>query len=187
MLRERISYILDSSATTLPQLSHTLSQFKNKSVLVIGDTIIDTIISSVPYGSSQKTPTLSVLKKNEANFLGGAAIVAMHLKNAGASVEFITVINDDPIGEWALEELEKGGITARNIKERGRITTRKSVIDCKGYKLLKLDEVDNRPIGMETLTNITEFMDKSNSDIFLFSDFRHGIFNNASIPILSSS
>ena len=50
-----------------------------------------------------------------------------------------------------------------------------------------MDEVNNAPILTSTLDTISELLKKDKSEIIVFSDFRHGIFNNQSINTLISS
>ena len=56
-------------------------------VTVIGDTIIDKYVYTEILGQTNKTPTFSVKKMYDKVFLGGAGIVAMHLKSLGAKSE----------------------------------------------------------------------------------------------------
>jgi rfaE bifunctional protein kinase chain/domain/rfaE bifunctional protein nucleotidyltransferase chain/domain len=187
LMREKISLVLKKNQMNKQDLYSILNNFSGKKVLVVGDTIVDTIIESLPYGNSHKTPTLSVLKNGEQDYIGGAAIVAQHLKSTGAEVEFYTSLGKDRLGEWVDDELLKTGIKVNSFFEPKRGTTRKSVINCKGYRLLKIDEVDNRPLLSETISEISNRLSSSNADICIFSDFRHGIFNRNSISKLTQS
>ena len=56
-----------------------------------------------------------------------------------------------------------------------------------GYRLLKIDKLDNRPISMEILNKITSSIKKTKSNAIILSDFRHGIFNKKSIPNIIKS
>ena len=51
-----------------------------------------------------------------------------------------------------------------------------------GYRLLKIDTVDNRTISDQQLKILMESVSTSSSDALVFSDFRHGIFNKRTIP-----
>ena len=48
-------------------------------------------------GGMTKTPTMSVRFDKQADFIGGAGIVAKHLRAAGAEVTFSTVLGDDAL------------------------------------------------------------------------------------------
>ena len=61
----------------------------------MGDTIVDSLTQCAMIGGQTKTPTMSVLFQQRQDYIGGAAIVAEHLRAAGAEVIFSTVLGDD--------------------------------------------------------------------------------------------
>ena len=64
-----------------------IKKIKDTSVHILGDTIVDTYTKTNFIGGQTKTPTFSVLYDKEENYIGGAAIVALHMKVAGAKVK----------------------------------------------------------------------------------------------------
>ena len=66
-------------------------KFKGQKVFVLGDTIVDPYIQTEFIGSNAKTPTHSVRYIDTKNYVGGAGIVAKHLKSAGADVTFCSL------------------------------------------------------------------------------------------------
>ena len=178
MLRSKITFNI---------LRETLKNFKKINVHVVGDTIIDTHTKTNLIGGYLKTPTASVLYQDAKDYTGGAAIVAKHLKKAGANVTFTTMLGNDKLKEFAIREMKKSKIKLNYIIDKNRPTTNKNTIAASGYNLLKIDKVDNQPISLIILNKIKDFIVKEKTDIIIFSDFRHGIFNKSSIPILNSS
>ena len=67
---------------------------------------MDTYTRTNFIGGQTKTPTFSVLYEKEDSFVGGAAIVALHMKAAGAKVVFTTMISNDKKGKFALKNLK---------------------------------------------------------------------------------
>ena len=108
-----------------------------------------------------------------------------HLRSAGAEVIFSTVLGDDPLGEFTLNDLAKAGVHCVPIIDRTRPTTNKNAIIAGGYRLLKVDRVDNRSISDRIAGYLAEQIHGTPADIVLFSDFRHGIFNRGTIPTLA--
>ena len=53
--------------------------------------------------------------------------------------------------------------------------------------MLKIDKVDNHPISNNILKKIKSLISNTKANIVIFSDFRHGIFNKSTIPLLTSS
>src|SRR5205823_2521079 len=56
-----------------------------------------------------------------------------------------------------------------------------------GYRMLKVDKVDNRPISEKTLDELKSSAAKNPADAVVFSDFRHGVFNRQTIPPLAAA
>ena len=81
---------MKTNKITFIKLLSVVNDFKKLSVHVVGDTIVDTYTRTNFIGGQTKTPTFSVLYDKEENYVGGAAIVALHLKSAGAKVNFTT-------------------------------------------------------------------------------------------------
>jgi rfaE bifunctional protein kinase chain/domain/rfaE bifunctional protein nucleotidyltransferase chain/domain len=148
----------------------------NARVLVVGDTIVDRIVSCVSIGGQTKTPTLSIRQESSTDFVGGAAIVASHLSAAGASVKFLSVVGEDAEAKFVERQLENNGVESLLLRDESRPTTLKQVFESQGYRLLKVDTLDNRPIEEKLSTRIESEIANQYYDIIVFSDFRHGMF-----------
>ena len=55
------------------------------------------------------------------------------------------------------------------------------------YKLLKIDNLDNRPVSPEIITKIKKLIRNNKSHSVVISDFRHGIFTKSSSREISNS
>ena len=97
---------------------------------------------------------------------------------------FSTVLGEDKLAEFALEDLKQAGINCSPIIDRTRPTTNKNAIVTGGYNLLKVDTLDNRAISERIQRQMAEQIRDTPSDIVVFSDFRHGMFNRETIPDL---
>ena len=181
---EKLLSLMDQKSITFDDLRHTLNQMKGVSVHVVGDTIVDSYTHCTMIGGQTKTPTISVLYETKQDFVGGAGIVAKHLAAAGAQVQFSTVLGDDDYAAFVLNDLANSGITTRAVVDRSRPTTNKNAIVASGYRLLKIDTLDNRPINKDILAQITKAVSSTNSQAVVFSDFRHGIFNRSTTNTL---
>ena len=184
---EKLLALLDSEGLKFDDLRHTLSNLGGKKVHVIGDTIVDGYTYCSLIGGTAKTPTFSVKHERQIDFPGGAAIVAKHLRKAGADVVFSTVLGDDPLKDFVLRDLESEGVECRAIIDPTRPTTHKNVFITNGYRMLKVDKLDNRPISEKTVNQLQAQLAEHKTDAVVFSDFRHGIFNKHTIPQLTSA
>jgi cytidyltransferase-related domain len=179
---EKLLAQMDRAGITFDTLHDALTAFKGKRVHVIGDTIVDSFTQCAMIGGQTKTPTMSVLFQEKKDFIGGAAVVAEHLRAAGAEVEFSTVLGDDPLKDFILEGLAKSGVTCNAIIDSTRPTTNKNAIVAGGYRLLKVDTLDNRSISDDIQKKLVKHIQDVPADAVVFSDFRHGIFNRRTIP-----
>jgi rfaE bifunctional protein kinase chain/domain/rfaE bifunctional protein nucleotidyltransferase chain/domain len=184
---EKLMALLEAERIEFDELRETLDKLKGIRVHVVGDTIIDSYTNTVMIGGMTKTPTMSVRFDNRTDFVGGAGVVAKHLRSTGADVMFSTVLGDDQLAEFALKDLKDAGVNCMPLIDRTRPTTHKNAIVAGGYNLLKIDTLDNRSISERILDTLAQQLAETPADIVLFSDFRHGIFNRDTIPPLTKA
>ncbi len=184
---EKLLLLMEAEGIDFDTLRRTLDVFTGIKVHVVGDTIVDSLTYTTMIGGMTKTPTMSVRLDGREDFIGGAAIVAKHLKTAGAEVTFTTVLGDDALKDFVLRDLTEAGVELRPVIDRTRPTTNKNAIVCGDYRLLKLDTLDNRSISEWVLARFEEQIRSTPAQAVVFSDFRHGIFNRLTIPRLTGS
>lgn len=184
---EKLLTLMDSEGIGFDDLKKTVATFDSKHVHVAGDTIVDSYTDTIPLGYNAKTPTLSVVHKGVRHYVGGAAIVAKHLRAAGAKVTFTTVLGDDDLGRMTVEDLHNADVEVEAIIDPVRPTTNKNAIIANGYRLLKIDTLDNTSINDHLVAEFCERITRLPSDAIVFSDFRHGIFNARTVGPLSDS
>ena len=184
---EKLSLLMDNSQISFSDLRNIVRNLNKHSVHVVGDTIVDSYTRTTLIGGQTKTPTLSVLKEEQDDYIGGAAIVARHLAATGAKVYFSTVLGNDNLKDFVLKGLQDSNIETFPIIDQTRPTTNKNVFISSGYRLLKVDTLDNRPIFEKDAIDISHHINKTKAKCVVFSDFRHGIFSKQSIPLFVSS
>ena len=177
---EKLILLMNNNKLTFVDLKSYLNKIKKLSVHVVGDTIVDSYSRTNFIGGQTKTPTFSVLFNNKEDYTGGAAIVTLHLAAAGAKVCFSTVLGNDELGKKVLNDLKKSKIKVNYFYDNSRPTTNKNTFISSGYRLLKVDTLDNTPISEETIGKIIKTLKSNISDVVIFSDFRHGIFHGGS-------
>lgn len=184
---EKLLALMADEKITFQGLRDTLNEFKNLKVHVVGDTIIDSYTQTALIGGQTKTPTMSVLFESRRDYIGGAGIVAKHIKAAGAEVVFTTVLGQDAFKDFVLEGLKEAGVECRPVIDTKRPTTNKNAIVAGNYRLLKIDTLDNSSITDNILHEISKQIKETACDAIIFSDFRHGIFNRRTIPELTAA
>lgn len=184
---EKLLLLMQINDISFDSLRKTVQKLSNYHVHVVGDTIVDSYTRTTFIGGQTKTPTFSVLFQGQDDYIGGAGIVAQHLRAAGARVTFSTVLGDDPLKEFVIKGLQESGVEICPIIDPNRPTVQKNAIISGGYRLLKIDTLDNSPISEEILQKLSESVEKSSANAMVFSDFRHGIFNRISVPALTQA
>ncbi len=181
---EKLLTLMDNENIHFDDLRRALDGMSGKSVHVVGDTIVDSYTRCTMIGGQTKTPTMSVLFDKKEDYVGGAGIVAKHLKAAGANVVFSTVLGDDDLKDVVLEDLAAFGVECDAVIDETRPTVNKNAIVAAGYRLLKVDTLDNSSVSDRILDTLTTSIANQVADAVVFSDFRHGIFNRRTIPDL---
>jgi rfaE bifunctional protein kinase chain/domain len=184
---EKLMMLMSRNSITFDDLNDALDKFKEFNVHVIGDTIIDSYTNCEMIGGQTKTPTMSVKFESKKDVLGGAGIVAEHLKAAGASAKLTSVVGNDDLGKFTIAKIKESGIKSQIIVDKNRPTTNKNAVIVGSYRLLKIDNLDNSSISDEILSKVVSSITETKSDAIIFSDFRHGIFNKRTInPLINS-
>jgi cytidyltransferase-like protein len=181
---QKLLSVMERENVTFDGLRDTVRAMAGKRVHVVGDTIVDSQTQCAMIGGQTKTPTMSVLYQDRTDFIGGAGVVAKHLRAAGAHVVFSTVLGDDALKDFVLEGLRAFDVDVRPVIDRTRPTTNKNAIVVGGYRLLKVDTLDNSSISDHILETLVEGVATVEADAVVFSDFRHGLFNRRTIPAL---
>ncbi len=184
---EKLMNLLEGEKRSFDDLKNALKAVQGLKVHVVGDTIVDSLTITSMIGASGKTPTLSVRYEDKRDYVGGAGIVAKHLEAAGADVTFTTVLGEDALAQFVRDDIARSGIRLNDIVDETRPTINKNAIVAGGYRMLKIDTLDNRGISEQITKRIVRAIKETPSDAVVFSDFRHGLFNGESIPALSAA
>ena len=178
---DKLLNIMNEYKVTFNDLKNIINSKRKPEVHVIGDLIIDKYTRTKLIGYNAKTPTPSVIKLKSDKYVGGAAVVALHLKASGVNVTFSTVVGEDANSKFAKKLLEKKGVSTNFFFDKLRPTTEKNTILADDYRLLKVDTVDNTSISSEAITYLSDRIKNTKCNAVILSDFRHGIFNRGTI------
>lgn len=183
---EQLLILMSEEGVTFADLRKTIAKFKKTKIHVVGDIIIDKYSRCSILGPAQKSPAFSVRLEDQDLYLGGAGIVAKHLKSLGSEVTFTTILGKDDQANFAIKDLKKAGIKTNALVDPAKPTTTKERFYADGRLLLQVDVVDNHSVSDEILTKICKMVIKNQVDAVVCSDFRHGIFNSETIPAIST-
>ena len=90
---------------------------------MIGDTIVDQYVACDALGMSAEAPVVVVRELDNREYVGGAAVVAMHVSTLGAKCRFISVVGQDNNANLAAKELDRLNVKHSLIEDSSRPTT----------------------------------------------------------------
>ena len=154
-----------------------IDSFVHTKLLVVGDTILDQYAGCEALGMSAEAPVLVVRELQKRNFIGGASIVASHIKALGAQCHFLSVVGKDNNAKIIREKLYSQGIICELIEDSSRPTTFKKRYVVENQKLFRVSRLDDH--------SLSKFIEKKfiakleqiapNVDGIVVSDFVYGV------------
>src|SRR5438034_4892352 len=167
----------------VPQLTLTVSDptkvvdgFREKSILVIGDLIVDRYVHSQGRKLSREAPVPVADFISEELVLGGASNLTNNLVALGAKVKVLGVVGKDEAGRWLVEELQKRGVDTSSVIVNDRPTSLKTRFILNHRQYLRIDKEyrsDVEPhITKQFLGSLTELV--KSADGVVFSDYDKG-------------
>ena len=126
---------------------------------------------------SAEAPVLVVRELQKKNFIGGAAIVASHIKALGADCSFLSVLGKDHNSEIIKKELYEQGIICEFIEDQSRPTTFKKRYVVENQKLFRVSKLNDHLLDKSIEKKIIEKLEEiaPNVDGIVVSDFVYGV------------
>lgn len=156
-----------------------------KHILVIGDLMLDRYFIGSIDRISPEAPVPVVNVKEKYNRLGGAANVALNLKNLGAEAHLLSVRGDDMDGTRLEEKIKENNITASIIIDSSRPTTVKTRIISKSQQVLRVDEESIAELNEEFVAKVKdtfrEIIKSKEISAIVLQDYDKGFFTEALI------
>lgn len=154
------------------------NNIQSKSILVIGDVMLDTYYTGDVKRISPEAPVPVFRKRAGRSVLGGAANVAANLVAAGQNVSIMSVIGNDETGERFTRLCQEQGINTDLLLTINRQTTEKTrFLATNNQQVLRLDSEDTFPPDDKDYERITEEFKKriASFDLILISDYLKGL------------
>jgi len=160
--------------------------FKDVKVLVIGDAMIDRYFLGKIERQSPEADVPVVDIDVVEDKLGGAANVALNIKNLGAKVELVSCVGSDETALEFLKSLSDNDIISeRTLVSVSRKTTLKARVYNNNEYLLRLDNETCKDFSSEEsyllLQKIKTSIDKFKPDVAILQDYNKGLFTASNI------
>lgn len=165
---------------SIKKLKKTITNFKGKRILVIGDLILDHYIFGAAERISPEAP-VPVIWANKENFVGGGAVnVALNLVDLGVKVSLCGVIGDDHFGKALLSLIREKNIdTSLIFTDNSRPTTLKTRIISQHQQVVRLDWESKEFLQLGVNSQILKRLKKDIKifDGVIIEDYGKGVIN----------
>src|SRR5215213_11074316 len=164
-------------------LARLLHEARGRSVLVVGDLMLDHFVIGRVERISPEAPVPVVQFDHESFRLGGAANVAHNLAALGGKVEIAGVVGNDQEGTRLMAALRTAGIgIGAVIADKDRCTTRKlRVVTTRNQQVARIDYESDRPIDGDLEAALVKKIRDAAArvDVVLVSDYQKGTITEA--------
>ena len=166
----------DRHQITSGLLVDLLQQAASLRVVVIGDTILDKYVLCDAKDLASESPMVSLTRLGEHTYWGGAAIVAQHLAELGASTCLVTAAGADTHSADLADTLVRVGIDHHIFPARREIVT-KSRFLVDDTKLFKVDDGHPQPLDSRTEREAARVIvdELVHADAVIWCDFGYGM------------
>ena len=178
--KEKFKFACKKQKIELHDLLDSINTWKNSRLIVFGDTIVDQYSACEALGMSAEAPVVVVKELNYKNFIGGAAIVASHIRALGAKCDFLSVVGNDEMADLSSEILSKKDIRNFLIKDKSRPTTFKKRYLVGNQKLFRVSRLEDHKINKEIEDKVINYFEQlsPNASGIVISDFSYGLVTN---------
>ena len=156
-----------------------LDKIKTKSILVVGDIMIDRYYVGYVSRISPEAPVPILKKMEEHLVLGGAANTAANLRSANQNVSIASIIGLDDAGKTLIKMLDSEKIdTSLILKENFRHTTVKTrILGQNKQQLFRIDEEDTHFVEKKTETLFLDVLlpQIHKFSLIIISDYMKGV------------
>jgi rfaE bifunctional protein kinase chain/domain len=138
---------------------------------------------------SQEEPSIVVSPQSTDRFIGGAGIVAAHAASLGASVDLLSTVGDDEMGDRLADWLPEYNVNAHLITDTSRPTTLKQRFRAQDRTMLRVSHLRQHEISRDHQSEIASTFEAlcSKADLVIFSDFNYGCLPQPLIDHLAST
>jgi rfaE bifunctional protein kinase chain/domain len=169
------------------KLFNIIEKFKNKNVLVIGDTMLDKYVWGNVERISPEAPVPVVEVIKETQTLGGCGNVANNITSVGGNVRIITIVGNDMYAEELKKMLKEKKVNTNGIfLDNSRPTTVKTRIIAHNQQVVRVDKESRHQLNLQLFEKIKSYvLDIKNSiDAILISDYGKGVITKSLLSFL---
>ena len=168
------------------EFSELFESFTTKSIMIIGDVMIDSYIFGSVDRISPEAPVPVVAVNRRSNHLGGAANVALNIKAMGARPVLCSVIGQEEKSKEFMQLMKENDLFSGAIlRSKSRITTTKFRVIGNNVQMLRVDEECTEPLSEDDrktfLHMVSVAIEEQHVDAIIFQDYDKGVIDPALI------
>lgn len=171
---------------SLDGLLEGMQAWRHSNLIVLGDTIVDQYAACEAVGMSAEAPVVVVRELQKRNFIGGAAVVASHIRALGAQCQLLSVVGTDSTAELVRRELAEREIGDGLVSDPSRPTTFKKRYLVENQKLFRVSRLEDHGLDSEVeaqlITKLEQLAPAANG--IVVSDFVYGVVTDRLLELL---
>lgn len=157
-----------------------INALAGRTVLVVGDVMIDRYLFGSVHRISPEAPVPVVLHRDTEDRLGGAANVALNIHALGSTPILCSVTGNDPEAVVLKDLLPQSGIGAQGlVSSATRSTTIKTRVLGNNQQMLRIDREDTHDLSAAEevlfLGQIHDVLENHTVDAIIFQDYNKGV------------
>jgi len=160
------------------RLENIIENFKDISLLVVGDLMLDEFIWGKVSRISPEAPVPVVWVTSESTMPGGASNVANNVRSLGGKVYLAGIVGNDDRGNTLLEKLRGIGIDVEGVLcDDNRPTIVKTRVIAHHQQVVRFDREKEKDIGEEFIERMVCFAKKviDTIDAVIIEDYGKGV------------
>ncbi|MFQ5461255.1 MAG: PfkB family carbohydrate kinase [Phycisphaerae bacterium] len=158
-------------------LEAMVQRFQDLRVLIVGDIVLDRYVTCDAYGVASEAPVLSLIERDQRRFVGGAAIVARHVRALGAQAFLLSsaAAPDDADTAMVQRILDDEGVASHLIESRPNLVEKTRFL-ADDTKVLKVDRAHCCPLDSISERHAAQVLEQQSrlADAVIFCDFGYG-------------
>ncbi|MEW5807400.1 MAG: D-glycero-beta-D-manno-heptose-7-phosphate kinase [Acidobacteriota bacterium] len=156
-----------------------ISAFQGKTIIIIGDIMLDRYIWGSVSRISPEAPVPVVKLSRETALLGGAGNVVSNIASLGGKASCFSVIGDDHAGKEIVRKLKNIGTDTDGLfEDHSRKTTMKTRVIAHSQQVVRIDREMDQPLSnaleARMIKKIIQRLEKSCSCLII-SDYDKGV------------
>jgi len=171
------------------ELKRIADRFGSKTVLVVGDLMLDRYLWGSVSRISPEAPVPVVELSGETTRLGGAANVAGNVASFGARTRIVGIVGDDEHGRRILSELEKLSVPPQSVLvDSRRPTTVKTRIIAHSQQVVRTDMESRADLGPPLEDEVTRVVSVNleGADAVVISDYGKGVLTDRVLKFVTA-